>query len=153
MSSYCCYLSYYVISQKLTELGPRLKLELFKVERNVCEGEVIYHKYLHKSAEEASAQQTRIDKERALKQQRRMQQEDNVKRKRELLEAKKEEQVKKRSKRDTAYSPNPSTGASDSDKKGAKHGRDDESDGDDYDDDGDDEGNFDAEDDEEEEEE
>lgn len=135
----------------MTELGPRLTLELFKVERNVCEGEVIYHKYLHKSAEEAGAQQTRIDKERALKQQRRMQQEDNVKRKRELLEAKKEEQVNKRTKRDsTSFNP---TTSDDSDKKGAKHGRDDESDVDEYDDDGDDEGTFDEGDDEDDDEE
>lgn len=30
---------------KLVELGPRLTLELFKVERGFHEGDVLYHKY------------------------------------------------------------------------------------------------------------
>ncbi|MFH4979215.1 hypothetical protein AB6A40_005924 [Gnathostoma spinigerum] len=37
---------------KLVELGPRLKLELYKIEEGVDEGEVLYHSYITKSSEE-----------------------------------------------------------------------------------------------------
>lgn len=41
-------------SIRLQELGPRLTLELMKVERGLCEGEVLYHSYLTKTQEEVS---------------------------------------------------------------------------------------------------
>lgn len=86
-------------AMKLTELGPRLTLELFKVEQGVNEGDILYHKFVHKTPEEAAAIKARIERERALKEQRRKVQEDNVKRKREALEEKKaarEERKKRR---------------------------------------------------------
>jgi ribosome biogenesis protein SSF1/2 len=34
---------------RLTELGPRLRLELVKVEEGMCAGKVLYHRYVHKT--------------------------------------------------------------------------------------------------------
>lgn len=47
-------------SIKLTELGPRMTLELFKVENGLGEGEVLYHKYVHKTESEAAALKLRV---------------------------------------------------------------------------------------------
>lgn len=41
-------------AMKLTELGPRLTLEIFKVEQGVNEGDVLYHKFVHKTPAEAA---------------------------------------------------------------------------------------------------
>ncbi len=38
---------------KLIEIGPRMTLELFKVESGLCEGDILYHKFETKSAAEA----------------------------------------------------------------------------------------------------
>jgi ribosome biogenesis protein SSF1/2 len=72
---------------KLVEIGPRLTLELFKVERNVFEGEVMYHKYQIKTETEVKQLKERLEKEKLLKVRRRQLQDENVKRKREILEA------------------------------------------------------------------
>lgn len=74
---------------KLVELGPRLCLEAFKVERGVAEGDVMYHKFESKTPEEAEATKRKIEQRNALKEKRRKEQEDNVLRKRERLEEKK----------------------------------------------------------------
>lgn len=37
---------------RLTEMGPRLKLKLMKIQEGVCDGEVLYHSYMHKTPEE-----------------------------------------------------------------------------------------------------
>ena len=34
---------------KLTELGPRLRLELVKIGDGMCDGKVLYHRYVHKT--------------------------------------------------------------------------------------------------------
>ena len=47
-------------SIKLSEVGPRLTLELFKVERGLCEGDVLYHKYESKTSEEAAALKQKV---------------------------------------------------------------------------------------------
>ena len=75
---------------KLTEIGPRVTLELFKVEKDVCEGEILYHKFVHKTAEEALKTKRRLEAAASLKAQRKATQEENVKRKREEKEKKKE---------------------------------------------------------------
>lgn len=41
-------------AMKLTELGPRLTLEIFKVEQGVNEGDVLYHKFVQKTPAEAA---------------------------------------------------------------------------------------------------
>lgn len=47
-------------SIKLSEAGPRLTLELFKVERGLNEGDVLYHKYIRKTPEEAARTKQRV---------------------------------------------------------------------------------------------
>ena len=45
---------------KLTELGPRLTLEIFKVEQGVNEGDVLYHKFVQKTPAEAAAIKSKV---------------------------------------------------------------------------------------------
>ena len=49
-------------AMKLTELGPRLTLEIYKVEQGVGEGDILYHKFVKKSAEEAAAIKARVSR-------------------------------------------------------------------------------------------
>jgi ribosome biogenesis protein SSF1/2 len=74
-------------AMKLMELGPRLSLELFKVERGMCEGDVLFHKFEHKTPAEAAALKSKVEGAKQLKEERRRVQEENVKRKREEAEA------------------------------------------------------------------
>lgn len=37
---------------RLSEIGPRLKLRLVKIEEGVCDGEILYHSLVRKSPEE-----------------------------------------------------------------------------------------------------
>ncbi len=37
---------------RLSEIGPRLKLKLVKIEEGICDGEVLYHEYITKTPEE-----------------------------------------------------------------------------------------------------
>ena len=37
---------------RLMELGPRIRMELLKIEEGLVEGEVLYHKYIQKTEEE-----------------------------------------------------------------------------------------------------
>jgi ribosome biogenesis protein SSF1/2 len=65
----------------LQEVGPRMELELMKVEEGMCEGRVLYHAYVHKTeAEVMELEQKTVDKE-ALRKKRREEQEGNVRRK------------------------------------------------------------------------
>ena len=75
-------------AMKLSELGPRIRLELFKVERGVGEGDVLYHKFEAKTPKEAAATKARVEMLKKLKEDRRATQAENVKRKREQLEEK-----------------------------------------------------------------
>jgi ribosome biogenesis protein SSF1/2 len=34
---------------RLTEIGPRLRLELVKIEEGICDGKVLYHRYVQKT--------------------------------------------------------------------------------------------------------
>lgn len=65
-------------SIKLTEMGPRLSLELIKIEEGVSSGEVLYHKYVEKT--ETEKKKMKKDKEAStkLKAERRQKQEWNV---------------------------------------------------------------------------
>ena len=55
-------------------MGPRLELEVVKVEEGLCDGKVLFHSYVKKSAGEASEQQSEKESERAIKEKRRKQQ-------------------------------------------------------------------------------
>ena len=85
----------------LQEIGPRMELELMKVEEGMCEGRVLYHAYVKKTEEEVVAlEKKKVDKE-ALRKKRREEQEANVRRKeKEKAErAKIEEEMTGRKKR------------------------------------------------------
>ena len=45
---------------KLSELGPRITMELYKVEKGLAEGDVLYHKFEQKTAAEASALKLKV---------------------------------------------------------------------------------------------
>ena len=65
----------------LKELGPRLDLELVKVEEGACEGRVLFHQYVEKTIEEVKTQEELRAQKEQLKIKRRKEQEENVKRK------------------------------------------------------------------------
>ena len=87
-------------AMKLSELGPRMTLEIFKVERGVGEGDVLYHKFQSKTPAEAAALKKRIEKDKLLKEQRRKVQEDNVARKKAAEEEKRLVKAENKRKRD-----------------------------------------------------
>jgi ribosome biogenesis protein SSF1/2 len=83
-------------AMKLSELGPRLTLEIFKVEQGVNEGDILYHKFIQKTRDEATKTKNKLDKIKQLKEQRKAVQEANVKRKREDAEASKAAYLEKK---------------------------------------------------------
>ncbi|GIL97172.1 hypothetical protein Vretimale_2907, partial [Volvox reticuliferus] len=66
---------------RLHELGPRLDLELVKIEEGMCDGAVLFHAHVSKTREEAAELASRQEQRQALKEQRKKQQEANVRRK------------------------------------------------------------------------
>lgn len=96
---------------KLTELGPRLELELLKIEEGVCEGSVLYHKYVQKSAEQAHELDQRAADRRESKEERKRQQEINVQRKAEAKAAELAERAGKRKRGAPAPAPAPAPDA------------------------------------------
>merc|ERR1739838_342377 len=65
---------------RLHELGPRLALQLVKIEEGLCDGKVVHHSFIEKTSEEA-----RKDKQK-LKDQRQIEQNTNVVKKKKSLE-------------------------------------------------------------------
>ncbi len=47
-------------AMKLSELGPRMTLEIFKVEQGVNEGDILYHKFVHKTRDEANKTKAKV---------------------------------------------------------------------------------------------
>ena len=39
---------------RLSEIGPRLKIKLVKIEEGICDGEVLYHEYVKKTPDEVA---------------------------------------------------------------------------------------------------
>lgn len=76
-------------SVRLTELGPRMTLQLAKIEKDLMGGDVIYHPFVTKSSEQAEADKQRVEERKRLKEERKRIQNENVKRKQELKSAKK----------------------------------------------------------------
>jgi len=115
-------------AMRLVELGPRLTLEIVKVENGFGEGDVLYHKYVSKTQQEAKEIKEKVrllytyifknmyiyitlthsltqffvpqyERKMSLKAERRQAQEENVKRKRESEEQRlKEKAERKRAK-------------------------------------------------------
>lgn len=89
-----------VSAMKLVELGPRLTLELYKVQQGVNDGDILYHKFVQKTPEEAAAIKARVEKEKQLKEMRRKAQEENVKRKRDEQKEKADRKKQRREARE-----------------------------------------------------
>ena len=68
---------------RLTEIGPRMTLELVKIEDGLCDGEVLYHNHVSKTSEEIADLRKRTIEKKRLKEQRKREQEENVQRKEE----------------------------------------------------------------------
>ena len=66
---------------KLHEIGPRMTLQLVKVEEGLCDGAVMFHEFVKKTPEEIAALRNFKEQREALRKQRRTEQEANVKRK------------------------------------------------------------------------
>jgi ribosome biogenesis protein SSF1/2 len=66
---------------RLQELGPRLKLQLLKIEEEFCDGKVMYHWNIEKTEEQATTLSKRKAEREAQRKQRRAAQEANVARK------------------------------------------------------------------------
>ena len=71
---------------RLTELGPRMTLELFKIEEGVGEGEVLFHNYIKKTEEEKQALRDMLHTKQKLKLKRKAIQEENVRKKKQKKE-------------------------------------------------------------------
>ena len=76
----------------LTELGPRMKLRLVKVEEGLCEGRVMWNEFVDKSQAETAELDGRWKERRAAKEERRRVQRENVARKRGEKEKKGDEE-------------------------------------------------------------
>ena len=87
---------------KLVELGPRLSLELIKVEQGLGDGNVMYHAFVHKTPEEAKEIQEKAEQKIRLKRQRREEQERNVEKKRKAQDEKREAKRKRKQEREEA---------------------------------------------------
>lgn len=78
---------------RLHEVGPRLELEVVKVEEGLCDGAVLYHAHEERTAQQTAEQQKRVSERELLRAERRREQEANVRRKaaekkrKEMLEA------------------------------------------------------------------
>ena len=77
---------------KLQEIGPRLELELVKLQEGLCDGQVLYHAHIKKTEQEINKQEKAKKDKENLKASRKKQQEENVRKKQALEEAKKQEQ-------------------------------------------------------------
>jgi ribosome biogenesis protein SSF1/2 len=73
------------VALRLYEVGPRMKLELLKIEEGFLGGNVVYHQHVQKTAGEKLQQERDVKKKRALKETRKKEQEENIMRKQQEL--------------------------------------------------------------------
>ena len=66
---------------QMTEVGPRIKLRMTKVEEGLCAGKIMWHEYVTKTAEEIKQIETIWERRRREKEERRSIQKENVERK------------------------------------------------------------------------
>ncbi|XP_029644080.1 suppressor of SWI4 1 homolog [Octopus sinensis] len=79
---------------RLTELGPRMTLQLEKIEEGVCGGDVLFHNFKSKTPQEVKATEKRREAKRKLKEMRKKQQQENVMKKAKLKEEHKKKSLK-----------------------------------------------------------
>ncbi|KAI5287944.1 hypothetical protein KEM54_005597 [Ascosphaera aggregata] len=68
---------------KLTEIGPRMKLRLIKVEEGLCSGKVMWHAFVKKSAKENKEMDAMWEQKRKEKEERKRIQKENIEKKRQ----------------------------------------------------------------------
>ncbi|KAM9312038.1 suppressor of SWI4 1 homolog [Gastrophryne carolinensis] len=68
---------------RLTEIGPRMTLQLIKIEEGLNDGTVLYHSFIQKTEEEIQAMLERKEKKLKLKNERKQKQEQNVQKKKQ----------------------------------------------------------------------
>uniref|UniRef100_A0A8D0DTF4 Peter pan homolog n=1 Tax=Salvator merianae TaxID=96440 RepID=A0A8D0DTF4_SALMN len=78
---------------RLTEIGPRMSLQLIKVEEGLGQGNVLYHSFIHKSEEEIQEALARKEEKLQLKTERRRKQEADVERKQQQKQAHKKKSL------------------------------------------------------------
>ncbi|XP_012921370.1 suppressor of SWI4 1 homolog isoform X1 [Heterocephalus glaber] len=78
---------------RLTEIGPRMTLQLIKIQEGVGEGSVLFHSFVHKTEEELQAMLAAKEEKLQLKAQRQEQQAQNVQRKLEQRAAHKKKSL------------------------------------------------------------
>lgn len=71
---------------QLHEIGPRMTMQLMKIEEGLLTGEVLYHDHIVKTEEEKEELRKQIEKKQKLKEQRKKQQAENRARKLKELE-------------------------------------------------------------------
>nr|XP_033779420.1 suppressor of SWI4 1 homolog [Geotrypetes seraphini] len=71
---------------RLTEIGPRMTLQLIKIEEGLNDGKVLYHSFVHKTEEELKAALERKEEKLRLKAERRKKQEHDIAQKKALRE-------------------------------------------------------------------
>ncbi|KAJ4454697.1 putative small nuclear ribonucleoprotein Sm D1 [Paratrimastix pyriformis] len=71
----------------LVELGPRIRLQLIKVEEGYFTGEVLYHRFVHKTADEIAELRRTVQQRQKEREARRKQQEENVRKKEERCQS------------------------------------------------------------------
>lgn len=72
---------------KLVEIGPRVDMEMIKIQDGMMSGKVLYHKYIQKTAEEVEEIERRVAEQNLLREKRRKEQEKNVEKKKREKEA------------------------------------------------------------------
>merc|ERR1719427_352318 len=78
---------------RLTELGPRLTLDLYKIEDDLCTGRTLYHKLIEKTEEEIKEIEAKRDEKQREKQIRKQEQEENIRKKEEQKELNKQKSI------------------------------------------------------------
>ncbi|XP_029166344.1 protein Peter pan [Nylanderia fulva] len=79
---------------RLYELGPRMTLQLIKVENGLLDGEVLFHEFVHKTEEEKLAIEKKREAKKKLKEKRKRKQEENKKKKEIQKQEHKEKSLK-----------------------------------------------------------
>ncbi|XP_050466884.1 protein Peter pan [Cataglyphis hispanica] len=79
---------------RLYELGPRITLQLIKVENGLLNGEILFHEFIHKTEEEKLAIKKKREKKQKLKEKRKRIQEENKRKKEIQKEEHKEKSLK-----------------------------------------------------------
>lgn len=78
---------------RLTEIGPRMTLQLVKIQEGIGDGNILFHSFVHKTEAELQAILAAKEKKMQLKAQRQDQQAGNVQRKQEQREAHKKKSL------------------------------------------------------------